>query len=82
MSTHGAFVDLVVEDRFKGDVFPRLKEMPTILSINKLVKAVAQVATSLNTRIWGGLHGCLVLVLEETEMCHVANDPTLDFDRV
>ena len=33
---------------------------------------------SLKTRMWGGLHGCLALVLEESEMHLVANDPTLD----
>ena len=41
---------------------------PTILSINELVKAIVQVATSLKTRMWGGLHSCLALVLRETEI--------------
>ena len=82
MSTPGASIDLMVEARFKAAVFPRLDAMPTILSINKLVKEIAQVATSLKTRMWGGLHGCLALVLEETEMRHVANNPMLDCDRM
>ena len=56
--------------------------MPTILSINELVKAISQVSTSLNTRMWGGLHVCPALVLEETEMRHVANDPTLGCNRM
>ena len=56
--------------------------MPTILSINKLVKAITQVATSFKTRMWGGLHVCLSLVLEESEMRLVANDPMLDCNKM
>ena len=82
MSTPGSAVDLMVEVRFKAVVFPRLNVMPTILSINKLFKAIAQVAMSLMTIMWGGLHGCLALVLEETEMHHVANDPAINCDRM
>ena len=82
MSTPGAAVDLMVEARFKAAVFPWLNAMPTILSINKIVKSITQVATSLKTRMWGGLHGCLALVLEETEMRHVANDPAINCDRI
>ena len=37
---------------------------------------------NIKTRMWGGLHGCLVLVLEETNMRHVANDPTLNCNRM
>ena len=83
MSTPGAAVNHMVEDRFKAAVFLRLNAMPNILSINELVKAIAQVATSLKTRIWGGgSHSCLALVLEEAEMRHVANDPALNCDRM
>ena len=32
--------------------------------------------------MWGGLHGCLSLVPEESEMRLVTNDPTLDCDRM
>ena len=52
--------------------------MPTILSIDELVKASAQVAMSVKTRMWGGLHVCLALFLEESQMRLVANDPTID----
>ena len=55
MSTSGAAVDLMVQFRFKVAVFLRLNATPTILSIEKLVKATTQVATSLNTRRWGGV---------------------------
>ena len=82
MSKPDASVDLMVEARFKVDVIPRLDAMPTILSIDELVKAITQVATSLKTRIWGGLHGCLALVAKESEMRHVTNDPMLDCDRM
>ena len=82
MSTPGASVDLMVEARFKAAVFLRLNAILIILSIDKLIKSIAQVATSLNTRIWGGLHGCLSFVLEETEMRRVANDPTLNCARM
>ena len=82
MSTPGASAELMVKARFKAAVFPRIDEMPTILSINKIVKAITQVDTSLKTRMRGGLHGCLALVLEETEMRHVSNNPTLDCDRM
>ena len=82
MSMPGTTVDLMVEACFKAAVFPQLNVMPTILSIEKLVKAITQVATSLNTRMWGGLHGCLALVLEETEMRHNANNPTLNCNRM
>ena len=51
MSTPGASIDLMVEARFKAAVFPRLNVMPTILFTNKRVKAITQVATSLNTRM-------------------------------
>ena len=80
MSKPSASVDLMVKARFKADLFPRLNAMPTILSIDKLVKAITQVTTSLKTRMWGGLHGYLDLVLEETEMRHIANDPMLNCD--
>ena len=82
MSTPGAAVNLMVEARFKAAVIPQLNAMPNILSIRGLVKKITQVATSLKTRMWGGLHGCLALVLEEYEMRLVANDPTLDCDRM
>ena len=82
MSTSGAAVDLMVEARFKAAVIPRLNVMPTILSIDGLFKAIAQVAMSLKTRMWGGLHGCLALILEESKMRLVANDPTLDCIRM
>ena len=82
MSTPSAAVDLMVKARFKVAVIPRLNVMPTILSIEELVKAIAQVATSLKTRMWVGLHVCLALVLKEYEMRLVANDPTLNCDRM
>ena len=75
MSTPGASVDLMVKDCFKAAVIPRLDAMPTILSIDELVKVIAQVAMSIKTSMWGGLHGCLALFLEEPEMRHVANAP-------
>ena len=78
MSTPSASIDLMVEARFKMAVIPWLDAMPNILSIDELVKVIAHVATSLNTRMWGGLHGCLALVLEKSEMRHVANDSTLN----
>ena len=81
MSTPGAAVDLMVKDCFKASVSLRLNAMPTILSTEELVKAISQVATSLNTRMWGGFHSCLALVLEETEMSHVANDRALNGNR-
>ena len=55
MSTPGAAVDLMVEACFKAAVLPRLNAMPTILSINEIFKAISQVATSLKTRMWGGV---------------------------
>ena len=82
MSTPGASVDLMVKASFKAAVIPRLDALPTILPIDKLVKAIAQVSMSLKTRVWGVLHGCLALFLEESEMRLVANDPTLDCDRM
>ena len=78
MSTPCAAVNLMVKARFKAAVIPWLNAMPTIISINKLVKAISQVATSLKTRMWGGLHVCIALILEESEMHLVANNPTLD----
>ena len=82
MSAPGASVNLMVEAHFKAALIPRLNAMPTILPIDELVKAIAQVAMSLNTRMRGGLHGYLALALEESEMRLVANDPTLDCDRI
>ena len=68
MSTPSAAVDLVVKARFKATVIPRLNAMPTILLIDELAKAIAQVATGLKTRMWGVIQGCLSLVLEESEI--------------
>ena len=82
MSTPGVAVNLMVEAHFKVAIIPRLNAMPTILSIDELVKAIAQVATSLKTRKWRGLHGCLALVLEESEIRLVANNPTLDCNKL
>ena len=81
MSTPGAAVNLMVEALFKAAVIPRLNAMPTILLIDELFKAIAHIATSLKTRMWVGLHGCLALVLEKSKMHPVANDPTLDCDK-
>ena len=78
MYTPGADINLMVEARFKAAVIPRLNAMPTILLIEELVKEISQVATSLKIRMWGGLHSCTALVLEESEMRLVANNPTLD----
>ena len=82
MSTPGAAVDLMVEAYFKAAVFPRLNAIPTILSIDKLVKEIAHFATSLKTRMWEGLHGSLALVLELTEMRHITNNPAVNCDRM
>ena len=82
MSTPGAAVDLMVKARFIAAVIPRLNEMPTILSIDELAKEISQVGTSLKTRMRGGIHGCLALVLEESEMRLVTNDPMFDWDRM
>ena len=82
MSTPSAAVDLMVEACFKAAVIPRLNAIPTILSIDELVRAIAQFAMSLKIRMWGVLHGCLALVLEESDMRLVANNPTLDCDRM
>ena len=82
MPTPGAAVDLMVEARFKGTVISRLNAMPTILLIDDLIKSIAQIATSLKTRMWEGLNGCLALILEASEMRLVANDPTLDCNKM
>ena len=82
MSTPGAAVDLMVEVRFKAAVFLRLNAIPPIILIEKISKSIAQVSTSLRTRMWGGVHGCLALVLEETEMRYMANDPELNCNRM
>ena len=54
MSTPGATFDLMAEACSKAAVLLRINGIPTIISINELVKATKQVATSLNTRMWGG----------------------------
>ena len=82
MSTPVASVNLMAKACFKAAMFPRLNAMPTIVLIDKLVKAITQVVTSLNTRMWGGINGCITLVLEETEMRHVANNPTLNCNKM
>ena len=82
MSMSGASVELMVETRFKAAVFPRLNAIPTILFIDELVKAIAQVATIIKTSMCTGLHICLDLVLKETKIHHVANDPALNCDRM
>ena len=82
MPTPGAAVDLMVEARFKGTVISRLNAMPTILLIDDLIKSIAQIATSLKTRMWEGLNGCLALILEASEMRLFANDPTLDCNKM
>ena len=82
MSTPGATVDIMVEANFKAAIIPRLNAMPTILSIDELFKAISQIATGLKTRMWGGLHSCLALVLEESEMRILFNNPTLNCDKM
>ena len=82
MSTPGAAVDLMFEYCFKVDFPPQLNAIPNILYINKLVEAIAQVATILKTRMWGGSHGCLALVLEDSKMHHVANEPAFNCDHM
>ena len=82
MSTPDAAVNLMVEASFKADVLPQLNASPTTLLIEELVKAIAQVPTSLKTRMWGEFYGCLALVLEETDMRHITNDPALNCERM
>ena len=64
MSTPGAAVDLMVVACFKAAVILRLNVMSIILLIDELVKTIAQVATSLKTRICAGLYVYLALILQ------------------
>ncbi len=40
---------------------------PTTENMNKLVEQMAQMVTPIKTTVWGGCHGSLVLVLDDTD---------------
>ena len=81
MPTPGSAVNLIVDARFKAAVIPRLNAMPTILLIDKLVKVIAQVATSLKTSMWGNYMSAYPLSLRNPKCASSPTAPLLTTTR-
>ena len=79
--TGAAAVDTMVKARFDAASFPQIIGPPEHGPIEKLVGAIATVATGFKTCIYGGNTGYLVLVVNQEEMRRVAKEDTLNYSR-
>ena len=81
IETGTATVDAMVKARFNAASFPRITGLPEKKANNKLVGAIAMVATGFKTCRYGGKTGCLALVVDQEEMQWVAKDDMLNCSR-
>ena len=65
--------------RFDAADLPRITRSPTYDTIDKLVKAIAQIATTFNTKRYGDKCGVLPLIVSKDEARRITNDNSLDF---
>ena len=74
-------MNVMVEARFDTPDLPRITGSPEYHAIDKLVKAIAQIATTFKTKRYGGKFGVLPLIVSEDEPLQVTNNNALDCSR-
>ena len=80
MSTTGAAaVDAMVKAHFDTTNFTRIVGAPEHGPINIPEDEIAKVAATFKTTRYGGITGCLALIVDQDEMRRVTKDRTLDF---
>ena len=71
----------MVKSRFDAAVLPRITGSPEYNTIDELVEAIAQIATTFKTKRCGGKCGVLPLIVSEDKTHRVKNYDALDFSR-
>ena len=79
--TSVAAIDAMVRACFDADNLPRIMGSPKYDAIDKLVKAIAQIATTFNTKRYGGKCGVRPIIVSEDEARRVTKDNALDCSR-
>jgi hypothetical protein len=77
-TTSSAAITEMVRAKFGVKDFDQMIGQPTSTSIQLLITQLAEVACSFSTRQWKANHGCLTLVLDETEMRFTSGITSLD----
>ena len=77
-TTSRAAITEMVRAKFGDKDFDKMIGQPSSTSIQLLITQLAEVASSFSTRQWKGNHGCLALVLDETEMRFTSGINNLD----
>ena len=67
----------MVKVRFDAADLPRITGSPEYNAIDKLVEAITQIATTFNTKRYGGKCGVLPLIVNNDETFRVTNDDAL-----
>ena len=71
----------MVKDRFDAADLSHITGSPKYDSINKIVEAITQIATTFKTKRYGGKCGVLPLILSEDETRQVTKNDALDCGR-
>ena len=74
-------IDTMVKARFDAADLPRITGSPEYKAINELVEAIAQIATTLKTKRYGGKCGVLPIIVSKDETRRVTNNDALDCSR-
>ena len=77
-----AAIDVVVKARFSAADLPRITGSPEYDAIDKIVEAIAQIATTFKIKQYGGKCGVLPLIVSKDKTLRVTNDDALDCSRV
>ena len=76
-----AAIDVMVKARFDAANLPRITGSPEYDAIDKLVEAIAQIATTFKTKRYGGKCGVLPLIVSKDKARQVTNGNALDCSR-
>ena len=79
--TSVAAIDAMVNACFGAADLPRIMGSPEYDAIYKLVKAIAQIATTVKTKRYGGKCGVLPLIVSKDEAHRITKDNVLDCSR-
>ena len=71
-------IDAMVKSRFDAAVLLRITGSPKYNTIDKIVEAITQIATTFKTKRYGGKYGVLPLIVSKDETHRVTNDGALD----
>ena len=79
--TSVAAIYAMVKARFDAADLPRITGSPEYDSIDEIVEAIAQIATTIKTKQYGGKYSVLPLIVNVDETSRVTNDDALDCSR-